>query len=268
MLQRRGFLLGGIAVAIGAVTCAVTCAVACVPASPGGPDDTGGSTGGAGARLTARPPAVGAVMAHPEPGVRVLDLGPGNQVLLRVPPGTGDGAPVPLVVTLHGAGGDARAGLAPLVAPADAHRLLLLAPASRGSTWDVVLGGWGPDVRRIDDALAAVFASFPVDPERLAISGFSDGASYALSLGLANADLFTHVLAFSPGFLAPVEPTGTPSVYISHGRADQVLPIDRTTRRIVPRLRAAGIPVEVHEFDGPHIVPAEIAEEAARHLSR
>jgi phospholipase/carboxylesterase len=121
-------------------------------------------------------------------------------------------------------------------------------------------------VRRIDDALAAVLAAYPVDRGSLAISGFSDGASYALSLGLANADLFTHVLAFSPGFVAPVRPTGTPRVYLSHGRADAVLPIDRTTRRIAPQLRAAGIPVTVHEFDGPHTVPPEIAEEAVRLL--
>ena len=34
-------------------------------------------------------------------------------------------------------------------------------------------------------------------------SGFSDGASYALSLGAANGDLFTHIAAFSPGFMRP-----------------------------------------------------------------
>jgi predicted esterase len=106
-----------------------------------------------------------------------------------------------------------------------------------------------------------------VDPTHLAISGFSDGASYALSLGLANADLFTHIIAFSPGFLVPTRRVGTPQVYISHGRADTVLPIDQTTRKIVPQLRAAGIPTELHEFDGPHVVPAEIAEDAVRWLT-
>jgi phospholipase/carboxylesterase len=107
----------------------------------------------------------------------------------------------------------------------------------------------------------------PTDPRPGTRPLNGGGASYALSLGLANADLFTHVLAFSPGFIAPVRPAGTPRVYLSHGRADQVLPIGRTTRRIVPQLRAAGIPVEVREFDGPHTVPPEIAEEAVRLLS-
>ncbi|MCO1658572.1 alpha/beta hydrolase [Pseudonocardia humida] len=256
--RRRTVLLGALAAA----------ATACTPTTPGGPPDMGTSTtrAGSGPRLAARPPATPPIADDPQPGVRVLDLGPGPEVLLRVPPGLDDGTPARLVLSLHGAGGDATAGLAPLAPVADAHRLLLLAPGSRGSTWDAVRGGWGPDVRRVDDAVAQVLAAFPVDPARLAISGFSDGASYALSLGLANADLFTHVLAFSPGFVVPVPRTGTPSVYISHGRADRVLPIDRTTRRIVASLRSADIPVEVREFDGPHVVPAAIAEEAARHL--
>jgi phospholipase/carboxylesterase len=131
-----------------------------------------------------------------------------------------------------------------------------------------VIRGWGSDVRRIDQALTQVLTAYPVDVAHLAISGFSDGASYALSLGLANADLFTHVLAFSPGFVVPGPRVGTPRVYISHGRSDPVLPIDRTTRRIVPRLEAAGISTTVHEFDGPHLVPPDVAENAVRWLTR
>jgi predicted esterase len=57
-------------------------------------------------------------------------------------------------------------------------------------------------------------------------------------------------------------------VYISHGRADAVLPIDRTTRRIVAQLRAAEVPTEVHEFDGSHTVPPDIAQEAIAWLTR
>ena len=36
---------------------------------------------------------------------------------------------------------------------ADRHRLLLVAPKSRLSTWDVIVHGYGPDVRRIDRLL-------------------------------------------------------------------------------------------------------------------
>jgi predicted esterase len=188
-------------------------------------------------------------------------------VLVHVPDIGRHRAPLRLVLSLHGAGGNARGGLAPLLPVADPHRLLLLAPSSLGRTWDAIRGRWGPDARRIDQALTQVFAAYPVDPAHLAISGFSDGASYALALGLANADVFTHVIAFSPGFLPIAPRVGTPRVYISHGRADTVLPIDATTRRIAPLLRAQGIPTQVREFDGPHLVPAEIAEDAIRWFS-
>ena len=68
------------------------------------------------ARLTARPPAAESPPAAPAPGVRVLDLGPGPAVLVRVPTPVGDPVrPYRLVLALHGAGGNARQGLAALL---------------------------------------------------------------------------------------------------------------------------------------------------------
>ena len=92
--------------------------------------------------------------------------------------------------------------------------------------------------------------------------GFSDCASYALSLGLTNGDLFTHVVAFSPGFMAPAEEWDAPRVFVSHGAADTVLPVDRCSRRIVPALERAGYAVRYREFAGGHAVPPAIAREA------
>jgi phospholipase/carboxylesterase len=169
---------------------------------------------------------------------------------------------LPLALLLHGAGGSAESGIQLLQPLAEAAGLLLLAPASRRTTWDVISGGYGPDVELIDRALAEVFTSFPVDPSSLAIGGFSDGASYALSLGLTNGDLFSHIIAFSPGFVAPAQPAGTPHIFVSHGTHDTVLPIDHCSRRIVPRLKRAGYAVTYREFDGPHTVPVQIAREA------
>lgn len=60
---------------------------------------------------------------------------------------------------------------------------ILLAPDSRGRTWDFILGDYGPDVRFIDRALDHVFKRYNVHPGHIGIAGFSDGASYALSLG-------------------------------------------------------------------------------------
>src|SRR3712207_7974813 len=52
-------------------------------------------------------------------------------------------------------------------------------------------------------------------------AGFSDGASYALSLGIPNGDLFTHLVAFSPGFAAPDGQRGHPRVFVGHGVDDR-----------------------------------------------
>ncbi len=169
---------------------------------------------------------------------------------------------MPLVLVLHGAGGSARSGLGILGPLADGSGTALLAPASRGRTWDVVEGGFGPDVAAIDRLLRRVFARVAVDRSRLAIAGFSDGASYALSLGLTNGDLFRHVVAFSPGFSAPGTRRGRPPIFDSHGVDDKVLPIDPTSRRLVPALRRAGYDVRYREFAGGHSVPPEIAREA------
>jgi predicted esterase len=163
---------------------------------------------------------------------------------------------------LHGAGGNAEHGLAPLRHLADEAGLLLLSPDSRLGTWDVIRGGYGPDIAFLDGALAWTFERCAVDPERIAVGGFSDGASYALSIAVTNGDLFRHVLAFSPGFLSPAGTRGTPRFFISHGTRDEVLPIQSCSRRIVPRLRSAGYEVLYREFDGPHTVPPEIVREA------
>jgi predicted esterase len=107
-----------------------------------------------------------------------------------------------------------------------------------------------------------VFSRYAVDPGRIAVGGFSDGASYALSLGITNGDLFGHVLAFSPGFMAPAAQVGFPRVFVSHGAHDTVLPVDRCSRRIVPELERAGYDVRYREFEGGHVVPPEIGREA------
>jgi predicted esterase len=114
----------------------------------------------------------------------------------------------------------------------------------------------------IDEALRQVFRMHPVDPARIAVSGFSDGASYARSLGVINGGLFSHVLAFSPGFLIPTGAEDRPKVFVSHGIHDDVLPIGPCSRRIVPALEAAGYDVEYREFDGGHVVPREMVDRA------
>jgi phospholipase/carboxylesterase len=214
-----------------------------------------------GGRLRTRPAA--AAGAGPV-GLQPLELGAAREGYLYVPPTYLAEHTAPLVVLLHGAGEDARDGLALLRGQADGAGLILLAPSSREYTWDVIASRrYGPDIAAIDRALEWAFSRYAVDPTRVGVGGYSDGASYALSLGITNGDLFTHVLAFSPGFMAPAGQEGSPRVFVSHGTRDGWLPIDRCSRVIVPQLERAGYEVRYREFVGGHVVPPEIAREAA-----
>ncbi|WP_196882702.1 alpha/beta hydrolase [Arthrobacter sp. CAN_A214] len=200
------------------------------------------------------------------PGSRPLGAEQQRDSLVYVPATLTSGEPAPLLVSLHGAGGDAAGGSALLTSLADQYNAVILSPASRGSTWDAIRDSYGPDVGVLERSLEEVFRSVAIDPERIGIAGFSDGASYALGLGLANGGLFRRILAFSPGFI-PVGPrSGQPEVFVSHGIDDTILPIRSTSHRIVPALKDDGYDVTYREFEGPHTVPAGIVQEAAQWL--
>jgi phospholipase/carboxylesterase len=203
----------------------------------------------------ARPPGQAA-------GTRRLGLESGRDAVLHVPRAYDPGVAAPLLVLLHGAGGDGQQMLGLCTVIAEARGILLLSPDSRGRTWDVILGAYGPDVVFIEQALAHVAERYHVNAERIGVGGFSDGASYALSIGLINGALFSDILAFSPGFAAPTEAHGSPRIFVSHGVEDEVLPIDPCSRRLVPLLRKAGYDVDYREFPAGHVVPPEMVDAA------
>jgi len=233
--------------------------MAAAPLACGGPSLSTGPRDHGDPRLAARP---GTPTETPTPGSTPLGLGTSRDGLLYVPSGYSADTPAPLLVLLHGAGGQA-SNWVNYEARAEARSMVLLAPDSRSTlTWDVIYNVYGDDVDFMNRALAHTFAHCNVDPDRILLGGFSDGATYALSLGVSNGDLFTHLIGFSPGFLLSVDPIGKPRVFISHGRQDGVLPVANSRDEIVPRLRADGYDVTYVEFDGTHQVPATIGESA------
>ena len=221
---------------------------------------------GALGRLSARPRA--GVKTAPVPGTKALGLDVGRDAILHVPAKVAAG-PVPLLVLLHGAGGRGERQLQRLIAAIDAAGVVVLAPDSRDSTWDGIRGIYGPDVAFLNRALTRVFETMAVDPARLTLGGFSDGASYGLSLGLINGDLFPRIAAFSPGFVIQGGTrAGKPRIFVSHGTADDILPIDRCSRRIVPALKTYGYDVTYREFEGGHQVTPAVATEAMTWIAK
>lgn len=205
-------------------------------------------------RLTA---STGAPGGRDEP----LGLAEGRDGVLYVPDTAERGAP--LMVFLHGATGTGRSHMRLLLGAADRYGVAVLAPDSRtNGSWDLIASRrLGPDVAFIERALEAAVDRVDVDVNRLMIGGISDGASYALTIGLANGDVFSSVVAFSPGFLAVPDAIGQPRVFVSHGTRDEVLPIDMCSRGFVPTLVAAGYDVRFREFDGGHTAPPPVVDE-------
>lgn len=233
----------------------VTLVEACV-GSEASPADDG--------RIAARPRA--GVRTTADRGSRALGLGDGRDATLQMPASAGD-APVPLLLLLHGAGGSAAGILRRLGKAADDAGLAVLAPDSRGRTWDAVEGSYGRDVVFLNRALERVFDMVAVDPRRISIGGFSDGASYGLSLGLINGDLFGKIAAFSPGFIVPRQQHGRPRIFISHGTEDQILPFDQCGKQIASDLKRVQYEVTFRDFRGGHDIPPDIAAAGMRWLA-
>jgi predicted esterase len=211
----------------------------------------------------------GRLTAHPQPptaelgpGEHVLDDNGGRRALLYIPPSYKPDTPAPLMLMLHGARGDGDRTLEQQRAVAEQHGVVLLSPSTRSGTWDAIRGDFAHDFAKLDALLAQVFEHCNIDPARIASAGFSDGASYALGLGLMNGDFFTHVIAHSPGFIVSDERNGKPAVYISHGRQDDVLPFDRCGARIAAQLERDGYAPRFDVFDGGHTASPELRSAA------
>lgn len=242
-LSRRRFL-GVIAVA------------SAVPALPWLPTPEG-------PRLTARP---GKPTEPWTAGLTPLwDTKPG--AFLYIPKSYDPSKPTPLMVALHGAGQRASVSLRVWTPQADAAGFVLLVPESGGMTWDAIRGEYGEDPARIDQALKLVFQRVNVDPARIVMEGFSDGATYGIGLALNNRDLFTRIVGNSPGFITRYDRRAggpRPKIYISHGYADPILPYERAGPRVAAQLRADGYSVQFRDFEGGHTVPVDVAGEVAR----
>ena len=194
-----------------------------------------------------------------------LGLDSNRDAILQVPKNVG--SPLPLLVMLHGAGQNATDMFWYLGSTPEDTKVAVVAPNSRAQTWDAIHGPFGEDVEFLDRAIGRVFETVSIDPARLAIGGFSDGASYAISLGLINGDLFKRVIGFSPGFVVYRTAEGQPAVFISHGTRDRILPINSCGLSIALELKRRGYQTNFREFDGGHEIPESIAREGLSWLA-
>jgi predicted esterase len=194
------------------------------------------------------------------PGRYDLKVDTGHDGTVYVPAGYTPVVALPLLVWLHGAGGGG--GVSPtLAAMADEFHVVVLAPDSRDWTWDAILGHWGPDVDFLERAMKQTLDRYRIDRERIWLGGFSDGGSYSLSLGISYGNVFRKIFAGAPGVMQPIEVNGKPPIFLAHGRQDQTMPIDVTSRAFLQKLKAQAYDVTYREYDGRHTLPPEILRE-------
>ena len=210
---------------------------------------------------TTAPTTGSTAMDSCSPGVHELTLDNGQAARMHVTPGDGERA---LIVALHGAGGTPSGAIEAFSGAWDEPGLVLIAPASKGQTWSILRSEQDLDLESVNLALAEAYEHCTIDRRRIAVGGFSDGATYALTLGVSNGDLFPAVIAFSPGGIVAGEQRGVPRFFVSHGTRDSVLPIATAGDAVVRKLRQAGYPVTYRRFRGDHEVSTATSKAAVR----
>ncbi len=180
-----------------------------------------------------------------------------------VPQGVDPATPAPLLVMLHGKTQLANETLGEWRRAAARNRFIVMAPQSRGITWEVDNGPVGPDAVFIDQALAAMFDRFRIDPKKIAVAGFSDGGTMALSSGLVNGDFFSHILAFAPIRYHAPGAVGTPKIFIANGQEDPGASY-AAARGMARQLEGDGYDVEFYGFKGGHFMDPDAIKRATR----
>lgn len=187
-------------------------------------------------------------------GVFLDDVRGGDGVVVRtavyVPRGLDvhdRAAPVPLVVFLHGKGESGTDGQKMLVQGIGTN---IFWNAQR---WPcIVLFPQKPDAEKrweeygdlVMQAVARVRATYAIDPNRIALTGLSQGGHGTWALGAAHPEVWSR-LAPICGYPEPLDPddiarrvAGIP-IWCFHGDADDVVPIAKT-EAVVAALRRAG----------------------------
>ncbi|HEX6293132.1 MAG TPA: alpha/beta hydrolase-fold protein [Herpetosiphonaceae bacterium] len=195
------------------------------------------------------------------------DLGLVYQLHLPTTPPPSNGYPA--VVAIHGRGSNA--GDLIELAPYFGADWLTITPQAPfelgfGYHWYEVLRvgdpeprGFGQSIERLRQFVAKLPTAYPVDPQRIVLMGFSQGAVMSFALALTRPQDYAGIVAMS-GYIARQTQqeadrealTGLP-ILITHGTRDPVIPID-FGRHARDWLGGTSAQVEYHEYGMGHQV--------------
>eukprot|EP00747_Dinoflagellata_sp_TGD_P171742 gnl/TRDRNA2_/TRDRNA2_206516_c0_seq1.p1 gnl/TRDRNA2_/TRDRNA2_206516_c0~~gnl/TRDRNA2_/TRDRNA2_206516_c0_seq1.p1 ORF type:complete len:627 (+),score=96.58 gnl/TRDRNA2_/TRDRNA2_206516_c0_seq1:2-1882(+) len=207
--------------------------------------------------------------ALPNPGVTTVEHN-GHTAHILTPAQLRRGHPLPLLIVLHGASKTDQV-ISEMVGAhtttANRHNALVLVPEALDHTWDLVTTGQREDVDFIVFAIDTVREKYCVDEQRIGIMGFSDGASYGLSLALNNPDIFQAAMVWAAGFYLH-EPTLMPSgmqkppLFIEYGTKDELFDYNSIAVPTRDRLKEAGYRVEFHTTENGHTASRDFVVDA------
>jgi phospholipase/carboxylesterase len=205
-------------------------------------------------------PNTGIIHDHNEPGSR-------GGFSLYVPEYYTPDRAWPLVMALHGGSGNGRGFLWSWLRDARSHGAILVAPTATGnpspkSTW--ALMGEDTDSPNLARILETVRSRCNVDPERLLLTGMSDGGTFCYVSGLESASPFTHLAPVAATFhplmaeMADAQRLRGLPVYLVHGQLDWMFPV-QVARQTHELLSAAGADVTYRDLeDLSHCYPREM----------
>lgn len=196
---------------------------------------------------------------------------PGPLLIHRIAPARSGTEPHPALVLLHGLGDD-EAGMFSIATQLDPRVFALSVRAPLSYRWggymwfDIEregpnLGGEGIEasIAALAEFLAAITSTYPIDPARIYLGGFSMGAAMAGAMTLLAPERIAGAVMVS-GFLPPdpegryrtAEATGKP-FFQAHGLHDQVVSLQyaRMTREF---LRETPVDLTYREYPTGHDV--------------
>lgn len=195
----------------------------------------------------------------------------------EIPPRAGS-PPHPVLVLLHGFGADEQ-DLVPVAESLDDRLLAVLyrAPTPLGDwpgfQWYSFAERGQPEPRSYAASLGALVESLEavrerqdVDPGRLVLGGFSQGAVMAATVAARAPSVRPKALVLLSGYLPAglefPDLTGL-AVFVGHGTEDPIVPVE-AARDAARRLEAAGATVTLRTYPMPHaVLPSELRDIAS-----
>ena len=164
------------------------------------------------------------------------------------------GEPLPLVVFLHGSGergSDNQLQMERALWFAeprvqDKYPSFILAPQCPLERW------WSPELqtKQVRAIIDRLMAEYPIDPDRVYITGLSMGGFGTWEMLYSNPGFFAAAAPVCGGYdPALASAFATVPTWVFHGDADQAVEVENS-RAMVKALRAIGAPVKYTEYPG------------------